>query len=61
MQQLDGSSCELFTIVYVVDITFGFNPKQSIYKVSQMQLHFHNNKSNKTISPFSKYLNSNTL
>ncbi len=32
MQQLDGSSCELFTIVYVVDITFGFNPKQSIYK-----------------------------
>jgi hypothetical protein len=27
MQQLDGSSCELFTIIYVVDITFGFNPK----------------------------------
>jgi hypothetical protein len=61
IQQLYNSFCELFTIVYVVDITFGFNLKQSIYNILQMQLHFHNNKNNKTICPFSKYLHSNTV
>jgi hypothetical protein len=61
MQRLYSSFCELFTIVYAVDITFGFNLKQSIYNISQMQLHFHNDKNNKTISPLSKYLHSNTL
>ncbi len=33
MQQLDGSSCGLFTITYATDITFELNPEQSIYNV----------------------------
>jgi hypothetical protein len=33
MQQLDGSSCGLFTITYVTDITFELNPEQYIYNV----------------------------
>jgi hypothetical protein len=49
MQQLYSSFCELFTIEYVVDITSGFNLKQSIYNISQMQSHFHNNKNNISI------------
>jgi hypothetical protein len=52
---------QLFTITYVADITFGLNPKQSIYNVPQMRLHLHNNINNKTIYLFSKYSHSNTL
>jgi hypothetical protein len=33
MQQLDGSSCGLFTITYATNITFELNPEQSIYNV----------------------------
>ncbi len=61
MQQLDNSSCGLFTIAYATDIAFEVNPKKSIYNVPQMQSHLHNNINNKTISPFPKYSHSNTL
>jgi hypothetical protein len=33
MQQLENLSCGLFTIKYVVDLTFGLDPKKSIYNV----------------------------
>jgi hypothetical protein len=42
MQQLDNSSCELFSITYATNITFELNPKIYIYNVPQMQLHLHN-------------------
>ncbi len=61
MQQPDSSSFGLFTITYATNMTFGPNPKKSIYNVKQMQSHLHNNINNKTISPFPKYLHSNTL
>ncbi len=28
MQQLNNSSCGLFTIAYAIDITFGFKPRK---------------------------------
>ncbi len=52
---LDNSSCKLFTIAYATNITFGLNLEQSLYNVTQMRLHLHNNINNKTISPFPKY------
>jgi hypothetical protein len=55
MQQIDSSWCDIFTITYVVDITFGINPKKSKYILSQMKLHFINN-----IFSFPKYPNQNT-
>ncbi len=61
MQQLDSSSCGLFTIAYATNITFELNLEKSIYNVPQMQSHLHNNINNKTISPFPKYSHSNTL
>ncbi len=61
MQQLNNSSCGLFTIAYAIDITFGLNLKKSTYNVPHMQSHLHNNINNKTIYPFPKYSHSNTL
>ncbi len=61
MQQLDNSSCELFTIAYATHIAFELNLEKSIYNVPQMQSHLHNNINNKTISPSHKYSHSNTL
>jgi hypothetical protein len=61
MQQLDNSSCGLFTIAYAPDIAFEPNPEKSIYNEPQMQSHLHNNINNTTISPFPKYSHSNTL
>ncbi len=31
MQQIDSSSCGLFTITYAINITFGIDPKKSKY------------------------------
>jgi hypothetical protein len=31
MQQINNSSCGLFTIAYAIDIAFGINPKKSKY------------------------------
>ncbi len=61
MQQPNSSSYKLFTITYATDIAFELNPKKSIYNMPQMQSHLHNNINTKTISPFPKYLHSNTL
>ncbi len=61
IQQLDNSSCKLFTIAYATDITFGFNPKKSTHNVPQMRSHLHSDINNKTIYPFPKYSYSNTL
>jgi hypothetical protein len=61
MQQPDSSSCGLFTIAYAIDIAFELNLEKTIYKVPQMQSHLRNNVNNKTISPFPKYLHSNTI
>ncbi len=36
IQQTNNSSCWVFTIAYVIDITFKLNYKQSIYNVPQM-------------------------
>jgi len=36
VQQIDNSSCGLFTIAYATDITFVIKPKQSRYIVPQM-------------------------
>ncbi len=36
MQQPNNSSCELFTITYATDITFGLNQEQFIYHVPQV-------------------------
>jgi len=43
MQQIHNSLCEVFIIMYVVDITFGLNLEQLVYNLSQMCLHMHNN------------------
>jgi hypothetical protein len=59
MQKLNNF-CELFTITYVTDVTFGLNPEKIIYNVSQMWSHLHHNINNKTIYPFPKYSHSNT-
>ncbi len=48
IQQTNNSSCGVFTIAYVTDITFRLNYKQSIYNV-------YNNINNKNISRFSKH------
>ncbi len=55
MQQLDNSSCKIFTIAYAINITFGLNLEQSLYNMTQMRLYLHNNINSKTISPFPKY------
>jgi hypothetical protein len=41
--------------MYVVDMTFGLNPKQFIYILPQMKLHLHNNINNINIFPFLKH------
>ncbi len=51
MQQPNNSSCRLFTITYVANITFEFNLEQSIHNLL-MRLHLHNNTNNKTIYIF---------
>jgi hypothetical protein len=61
MQQLDSSFCELFTIAYAYDITFGLDQEKSICNVSQMRSHLRNNINNETRFPFLKYSHSNTL
>jgi hypothetical protein len=40
-QQLDGSSCGLFTIAYATDIAFNISPSQSNYNVPMMRFHLH--------------------
>jgi hypothetical protein len=57
MQQIDSSSCALFTISYATNITFGIDTKKSKNILSQMRLHFRNNINNKHIDPFPKYPN----
>ncbi len=61
MQQIDNSSCGLFIITCVVDITFRLNPEKPIYNVAQMQLHLHNNINNKYIFPFPKLYHNNKI
>jgi hypothetical protein len=61
MQQPDSSSCEHFIIAYVVDITFRLDQEKSICNLPQVRSHLLNNINNETISPFLKYLHSNTL
>jgi uncharacterized membrane protein YpjA len=60
MQQINSSSCGLFTIAYATYIAFGIYPKKSKYISSQMQLHFQNNINNKSFFPFPKYPKQNT-
>jgi len=57
MQQIDSSSCGLFTISYATNITFGIDTKKSKYILSQMRLPFRNNINNNIIYPFPKYPN----
>jgi hypothetical protein len=57
MQQIDSSSCGFFTILYGRNITFGIDLKKSKYDLSQIQLHFRNNKNKNIIYPFLKYPN----
>ncbi len=61
MQQPNNSSCGLFTIAYAINITFELYLEKSIYNVSQMRSHLHNNINNKIIFPFPKYSHSNML
>jgi len=60
MQQINSSSCSLFTIAYATNIAFGIDPKKFKYILSQMQLHFQNNINNKYLFPFRKYPKQNT-
>ncbi len=36
MQQIDNSSCDVFTIAYATNIMFGFDPKKSQYVSTQI-------------------------
>jgi hypothetical protein len=54
IQQLDGSSCGLFTIAYVINMAFKFNLEQSIYIVPKIWLHVQNNINDNNTSPFPK-------
>jgi hypothetical protein len=59
MQQIDNSSCCVFTIAYATDIAFVFDPEKSQYVLTQMQTNLQNsiNKTinNRYIFPFPKY------
>jgi len=52
MQQIDSSSCDVFTIVYGTNIAFGFHLEQSCYILSQMQTHLWKSINNICIFPF---------
>jgi hypothetical protein len=56
MQQIDNSSCNVFTIAYAADIAFGFDPEKSQYVLTQMQTNLQNsiNKTKQQIHPFPK-------
>jgi hypothetical protein len=54
MQQLDQSSCGLFTIAYVVDIAFNIDVQKSNYIVNEMRQHLNFIKNMKYITSFSK-------
>ncbi len=55
MQQTHNSSCDLFTIAYAIDITFGIKVEQSRYIVPQMWLDLQNTINNRYICSFPKY------
>ncbi len=39
MQQINNSSCDVFTKAYATNIAFEFNPEKSQYVLTQMQTH----------------------
>jgi hypothetical protein len=51
MQQIDKSTCGVFTIAYATNIAFGFNPKKSQYVLTQMQTHLQNSINTNTSFP----------
>jgi hypothetical protein len=59
MQQIDNSSCGVFTIAYATYIAFGFDPEKSQYVLTQMQTNLQNSLNNtinnKYVFPFPKY------
>jgi hypothetical protein len=55
MQQIDNSSCDVFTITYATNIAFEFDPKKSQYVLTQIRTHLQNSINNRYILPFSKY------
>jgi hypothetical protein len=55
MQQIDNSSCGVFTIAYAKDIAFGFDPQKSQYVLKQMRTHLRNSINNIYIFSFPKY------
>ncbi len=55
MQQLDNSSCGVFTIAYTTNIAFGFDPEKYQYVLTQMETNLQNSINNKYIFPFPKY------
>ncbi len=51
MQQIDNSSCGVFTITYATNIMFGFDPKKSQYVLTQMRSHLQNSINKNTSIP----------
>ncbi len=54
MQQIDNSSCDVFTIAYAIDIVFGFDFKKFQHVLIEMQTHLRNAINNIHIIPSQK-------
>jgi hypothetical protein len=54
MQQIDNSSCDVFTIAYATNIVFGFDFKKFQYVLIEMQTHLQNAINNIHIIPSQK-------
>ncbi len=54
MQQIDNSSCGVFTITYATDIVFRFYFEKFQYVLTQMRRHLQNSISNKYWKQFEK-------
>jgi hypothetical protein len=55
MQQINNSSCDVFTITDAPNIIFEFDVKKSQHVLTQMQTHLRNTIHNRFIFPFPKY------
>jgi len=51
MQQIDKSSCGVFTIACATNIAFGFDPKKSQHVLTQMRTHLQNSINTNTSFP----------
>jgi len=55
MQQINNSSCDVFTIANAPSIVFGFDFEKSQHILTQIRTHLRNSINNRFIFPFSKY------